>query len=184
MSKPDSTHENLFSYGTVRALHASDTPVATYEMHIPEFVRSDLLAGLRTALVADTQILTTTPNTTLQNFLSPLSRQCMWELHSGIMLRLLENITGIRNLLPDTHCRHSCLLPLEQALVQDTVKNDIETGLDISLVLLLCLDHGDAIIRNCSFPSQTSRNLDNTENAKNVNNVLRLVYFTHQAANS
>ncbi|HQQ63756.1 MAG TPA: hypothetical protein PLF22_09310 [Pseudomonadales bacterium] len=182
MSKPDGTHENLFSYGPVRALHAAATPVPGYELHVHEFIRRDVLLALRDALSADADILTTMPNTGLQNLLSPLTRQCLWELHSGIMLRLLENITGIKNLLPDTHCKQSCLLPRGEAFAKNPAARDSDTGLHASLVLLLLLDNGDAIIRNLSVPSSAGRTIGTDEASADKKNVMKIVYWTHQAA--
>ncbi|MEZ5436423.1 MAG: hypothetical protein R3E67_07940 [Pseudomonadales bacterium] len=70
-------------------------------------MRPEYLEDLRHALINDQAIFLQHPNTQQQSELSPVSRQCLWELHSGIMIRLLENITGISNLLPDTHCQYS-----------------------------------------------------------------------------
>lgn len=187
MSKPESSHENIFSYGTIRALHASDTSGPQHELHIHEFVRHDMLPELRSALLGDTEILTTTPNTRMQNLLSPVSRQCLWELHSGIMLRLLENITCTKNLLPDTHCKKSRLLPLQEALATSggTVNTiDSETGLHVALELLLLLESGDAIIRNLDVPSNTGSVASGETDSDEEYDVLKITYWIRQASDA
>jgi hypothetical protein len=109
MSTPDKQHKALFSYGHMRATYANSDFCNSESLLIQHFVRPEYLAALYNALMQDKGIFFEQPNTQQQAQLSPVSRQCLWELHSGIMIRLLENITGLTNLLPDTHCIHTGL---------------------------------------------------------------------------
>lgn len=109
MSPTDEPYKALFSYGHMRATHLGQHLSESEQLVIDQFVRPEYLTALRDVLNHDHTIFSCHPNTLQQRYLSPLSRQCLWELHSGIMIRLLENITGLSNLLADTHCEYSGL---------------------------------------------------------------------------
>lgn len=138
-----SSYEPVFSYGHLRA-HYLQSDMGSGSVHIRQFVRAEHLATLREHLLADRATLTTTPNTLLQVSLSAISCQCLWELQSGIMLRVLENISGLFNLLPDTHCKQTSLLlpPVTHAGIGQW--HDPNTRLAAALVLVINLDNGDA----------------------------------------
>lgn len=137
------SHESLFGYGHLRA-HYIGSNMANGFLHVTQFVRPEHLTTLRDNLLVDHAILSLGNNTLLQRQITPVSRQCLWELHSGIMLRVLENITGLQNLLPDTHCRATCLLSNpENALANNW--HEIHTGLRAALMLVIDIDSGDAI---------------------------------------
>ena len=167
MNTNASSHDNLFCYGQIRAAHASGSLALQGKLHIKEFVRHDILTTLKDALLSDRETLTTNPNTSKQTSLSSPSRQCLWELHSGIMLRLLENITGTRNLLPDTHCKQSRLLQRGDPVISNM--QDTDAGLQASLVLLIMLNTGAAIIANAS---------NSTADIATDANTLKIVYWT------
>lgn len=141
-----SSYKTLFCYGHLRGhfLHAN---MSSGKLHIDQFIRPESLAELKTQLVGNQAILTQTPNTPLQRDLAPMSRQCLWELQSGIMLRALENVTGLNNLLPDTHCKATrLLLPPDDTSLSLAKWHDAITKLDVALVLVILLDQGDAIL--------------------------------------
>lgn len=92
----------LFAYGGLRERY--DTQDASHApVRLEGFVHPDNVAPWWEAIRHDQAILSRAPNTQWQGELSPLSRQALWELHSGIMLRLLEHLAGMSHLLPDTH---------------------------------------------------------------------------------
>lgn len=166
------SHDTLVSYGHLREHHL-DSDMGTGRLHIPHFLRPEYVAVIREQLLADHSILTTSPNTRLQTALSPVSRQCLWELQSGIMLRVLENITGLANLLPDTHCKQTRLLlpPTTQADIGNW--HDPETGLAAVLVLLIRLDSGDAEL--CTRP-------DTLHKVAIGSAALQITYWHHDVA--
>ena len=135
-------HETLFSYNHLRANYLN-SDMRSGRLLIKRFLRIDYLKVLHKELVKDYEILKKTPNTDSQIFLSPISRQCLWELHSGIMIRVIENITSTINLLPDTHCKQSRLLltPYKSGI---SSWHDTETQQEIAIVLTIFLDSGDA----------------------------------------
>lgn len=137
--------ESLFSYGHLRG-HYLHSDMGSGLLHIDQFVRPEHVEALRAQLLAERDIFTTSPNTALQPQLSPLGRQCLWELQSGIMLRVLENITGLHHLLPDTHCRASTLLlpPATHAGLSEW--RDAPTGLHAALVVVIALVDGSAVL--------------------------------------
>lgn len=138
-----SSYEPVFSYGHLRA-HYLQSDMGSGSVHIRQFVRAEHLATVREHLLADRTILSATPNTRQQVFLSAISCQCLWELQSGIMLRVLENISGLFNLLPDTHCKQTSLLlpPVTRAGIGQW--HDQDTRLAAALVLVINLDNGNA----------------------------------------
>lgn len=136
--------DTLFLYSRLREDYLN-SDMQQGKIIINNFLRIDYLEALRKELVKDYKILSTTPNTKLQISLSPISRQCLWELHSGIMIRAIEKITNINNLLPDTHCKNSRLL---LALSNPNIAQwEIPaTQQEIAVVLIIFLDRGDAAI--------------------------------------
>lgn len=136
-------YEPLFSYGHLRSRYTG-SDLSSGTLAITQFARPEHLGTLREQLLNDQSILMLHPNTHAQRELSPVSRQCLWELHSGIMLRVLENITGIHNLLPDPHCQQSGLLLPGQASSLPSTWLDDATELKVALVMLLSLDNGNA----------------------------------------
>lgn len=148
-SKEAERYEALFSYGHLRANYFGSN-LGSGKLHVKRFLRPECLQALREDLIGNSVAFTRSPNTELQASLSPISRQCLWELHSGIMIRTIENITNACNLLPDTHCKKSKLLLSEAD--QPDIGNwlDPETRLGAALVLVLCLSSGDAFI--CTNP--------------------------------
>jgi hypothetical protein len=147
-SKEAERYEALFSYGHLRANYFG-SDLGSGKLHVKKFLRPECLKALREDLVGNSVILTKSPNTELQASLSPISRQCLWELHSGIMIRTIENITNISNLLPDTRCKQSRLL-LSEGDPDIGNWHDPETRLGAALVLVLYLTSGDAFI--CTNP--------------------------------
>lgn len=134
-------YEPLFSYGHLRANYIG-SDMASGSLRVTQFVRHEHIATLRDNLLADRALLSSGKNTLSELNLSPVSRQCLWELQSGIMLRVLENITGLHNLLPDTRCKQTRLiLPPDTAGLHNW--HDADTDLDITLVLVIQLDSGD-----------------------------------------
>ncbi len=164
------THELLFSYGQIREHYAKHGPNTADPLRIEHFIRREHLPLLNRSLRDDGPIFTHRPNTLLQINLSPVSRQCLWELHSGIMLRLLENITGLTNLLPDTHCKQSFLLPKDRATPLPIAWHDANTGLTAALIMFLQLDTGDAVI---------CRSTDSAHSINPSMNTLQITYWQH-----
>ncbi len=136
-------YEPLFSYGHLRG-HYFNSVIADGHLCVKQFVRPEHISILREQLIANEYILSFTSNTELQRGLSPVSRQCLWELHSGIMLRVLENITGLQNLLPDTHCKQTRLLPTPSEKTVLNTWHDANSHLDAALVLIIQTSSGDA----------------------------------------
>src|SRR6478609_5578831 len=89
-------YEPLFSYGHLRA-HYLNSDTSSGTIPIKQFVRPEHCAELLENLIHDSRILTSNDNTLPQRELSAVSRQCLWELHSGIMIRVLENISGLNH---------------------------------------------------------------------------------------
>jgi hypothetical protein len=142
----NTTYDTLFSYGHLRANYLN-SDMTLGKLSIKKFLRLDHLDVLRKELIKDSAILTKTPNTDFQVALSPISRQCLWELHSGIMIRTIENITNIPNLLPDTHCKQSRLLLASSANNAGIASwHNTETQQEVAIALIIFLDSGDAVI--------------------------------------
>ena len=137
-----SGYEALISYGHLRA-HYLGSDITSGALHVNQFLRPEHLETLRESLLQDRAILLSADNALLQRELTPVSRQCLWELQSGIMLRVLENITGLHNLLPDTRCKQTRLL-FPPSLPGLDNWQDPDTRLDAALVLVIRLDRGDA----------------------------------------
>lgn len=137
-----SGYDPLFGYGHLRANYIG-SDMASGSLHVTQLVRPEHLVTLRDHLLIDRAILSSGKNTQLQRKITAVSRQCLWELQSGIMLRVLENITGLHNLLPDTHCKQTCLL-LPPTMTGLSQWCDPDTSLDVALVLVIQLDNGDA----------------------------------------
>lgn len=135
-------YEPLFSYRYLRDQYLNSAMTDNY-LHIKHFVRPEHISILCEQLIADKNILLSACNTELQRALSPVSRQCLWELHSGIMLRALENITGLHNLLPDTYCKQTRLLPSSSEKIALESWHDPDSCLDAALVLIIHLCSGD-----------------------------------------
>lgn len=161
MSAPEESYKALFSYGHMRATYIDADFSSSDFLHIAHFVRHEYLNDLRNALTSNQDIFSQQPNTLLQSQLSPVSRQCLWELHSGIMIRLLENITGLANLLPDTHCKHSGLNIF-------THNNH-----DSALLLSICLSSGNAVLKKLG-----GNNKDHLSSA----NIFHVSYWQHSAS--
>ena len=140
-------YKPLFSYGHLRGQYLNNVMTDGY-LYITQFIRPEHISTLREQLVANKNILSSTSKTELQRKLSPVSRQCLWELHSGIMLRVLENITGLHNLLPDTYCKQTHLLPASSEKITLNSWHDPSSGLDAALVLIIQLDSGNAELCN------------------------------------
>jgi len=151
MSAPDEPYKALFSYGHMRATYIPSNFSDQGCLSIAQFVRPEYLEDLRHALINDQAIFLQHPNTQQQSELSPVSRQCLWELHSGIMIRLLENITGISNLLPDTHCQHSGFNAA-----------DAPNAYNPTLLLSICLTTGNAALKQTNTPSRNPSEIANT----------------------
>lgn len=162
-------YEPLFGYGQLRGVYLN-SDMSTGQLHIKQFVREEHVTLLREALLSDRHIFMKSPNTLQQAGLSPVSRQCLWELHSGIMLRVLENITGIHNLLPDTHCHSTELLPAPCTDCTGTAHETPTTGLVNAITILLLLDSGDALL--CTDDQLL-------ENIRCDSPVLRVSYWQH-----
>lgn len=141
-SEIDQGYEALFSYGYLRT-HYLASDISSGKLLVNRFIRPESLQLLSNELLKDSHLLTRN-NTTLQFKLSPLSRQCLWELHSGIMIRILENITKISNLLPDPHCTESMLYPHPSAKFKLHNWVNPDTNLEAGLVLIINLGNGDA----------------------------------------
>lgn len=137
------SYEPLFNYGHLRGQYLNSVMTDGY-LYIKQFVRPEHISTVREQLAADKNILSSTGKTELQRKLSPVSRQCLWELHSGIMLRVLENITGLHNLLPDTYCKQTHLLPASSEKITLNSWHDPSSGLDAALVLIIQTSGGDA----------------------------------------
>lgn len=139
----------LFSYGQTRErylLPAGAMPVTCKSLE--QLVRPEQLTALSKAIRQDSTLLThAAANNELQ--LSPVTRQCLWELHSGIFLRLLENISGHEHLLPDTHHHHAWLLAAHQRL-EITDWYDDTLKLPIALYACIGLDTGNALLITAS----------------------------------
>ena len=140
-------YEPLFSYGHLRGQYLNSAMTDGY-LHIKQFVRPEHISILREQLVANKNILSSTSKKELQRKLTPVSRQCLWELHSGIMLRVVENITGLHNLLPDTYCKQTHLLPTSSEKITLNSWHDPSSCLDAALVLIIQLDSGNAELCN------------------------------------
>ncbi len=143
MSAEDS-HKALFSYGHMRAHYTGRGFDTNGCLLIEQFIRPENLAGLSEALKHDRVIFSQCPNTQLQSQLSPIGRQCLWELQSGIMIRLLENITHLENLLPDTHCSESFFAVEDNSIPKSSQKNNGNTT--SALTLTICLNTGNATL--------------------------------------
>lgn len=168
-----SQYEPLFSYGQLRG-HYLNSDMSKGLLHIGQFARPEHLALLRSSLSTDSNALTPSPDAASLLSLSPVSRQCLWELHSGIMLRVLENITGLFNLLPDTYCKQSrLLLAGEKSGLGEW--RDRSTGLSAVLVVVLQLDSGSADL--CT--SAEVLPLVKTESA-----ALQITYWQHHPDNA
>ncbi|HSC75793.1 MAG TPA: hypothetical protein VLB90_06125 [Pseudomonadales bacterium] len=165
------SYESLFGYGHLRA-HYLGSDMTTGSLHVTQFVRTEHLAILRDNLLIDRAILSHGSNTLLQRQITPVSRQCLWELQSGIMLRVLENITGLHNLLPDTHCKQTRLL-----LPPDTTGlhqwHTPDTRLDVALVVVIQLDNGNA---------QLCTNAQSLDTTSTGNASLQVSYWQHHPA--
>ncbi len=146
-SLKSTTHEPLFSYGRLRSEHTNaDIFKNSGILEVLSFIRPEALAVTQAALQKDQLIFQETPNTTLQVNLSQTSRQFLWELHSGIMIRTLENITNIQNMLPDTHCHYSHFVNLDTHTYEKrTAGINIE---NICLYLFINLKNGEAILQS------------------------------------
>ncbi len=138
-------YEPLFSYGHLRA-HYLNSDTSSGNIHIRQFVRPEHCAELLENLTRDSRILTSNNNSTSQRELSAVSRQCLWELHSGIMIRVLENISGLHHLLPDTHCKQTHLVLNFPTSATNIKWHDPDTCLDVALILTIDLHSGDAHI--------------------------------------
>jgi hypothetical protein len=137
-------YEPLFSYGHLRG-HYVGSDMTCGALHVEQFVRPEHLSALRETLVADHVVMSPSSDAAVQQRKAmPITRQCLWELQSGIMLRVLENITGLHNLLPDTRCKQTRIVfaPSEQPKIETW--HDPDTGLDVALVLVIQLNNGDA----------------------------------------
>lgn len=158
MSAPDEPYKALFSYGHMRAAYlAADFP-SNGLLQIAHFVRREHLDDLRNALISNQGIFSQQPNTLLQSQLSPICRQYLWELHSGIMIRLLENITGLTNLLPDTHCEHSGFNVFTHS------------NTNSALLLSICLTSGNATLKKLG---------SNNKNHFDSVNIFHVSYWQH-----
>lgn len=166
-----SGYEALISYGHLRA-HYLGSDITSGILHVNQFLRQEHLETLRESLLQDRAILISADNALLQRELNPVSRQCLWELQSGIMLRVLENITGLHNLLPDTRCKQTRLLFSTSMPGLDNWQ-DPDTRLDAALVLVIRLDQGDAEF--CTTPQALAKVL--TGNA-----AIQVTYWQHHAA--
>jgi len=139
------SYKTLFGYGHLRG-HLLHSDMSSGKLHIDQFVRPEFIAPLEKNLLENREILTRTPNAVLQRDLAPICRQCLWELQSGIMLRALENVTDLNNLLPDTHCKATRLVLPPDSRLPIEHWHDASTKLDLALVLVILLDQGSAML--------------------------------------
>ena len=136
-------YEPLFSYRILRDQYLNSL-MTDGHLCVKQFVRSKHVSSLYEQLLADRNILLSGHCVELQRALSPVSRQCLWELQSGIMLRALENITGLCNLLPDTYCKQTRFLPNSSGKIFLESWRDEKFCLDTVLVLIIQLHSGNA----------------------------------------
>lgn len=142
------THEPIFSYGRLRSEYTQAPAFQTSGfLEVPLFIRPEALAVTQAALQKDQPIFQETPNTTLQVNLSHTSRQFLWELHSGIMIRTLENITNLQNMLPDTHCHYSNFVTTDARTYNKHTTNGIAIE-NICLYLFINIKNGSAILQS------------------------------------
>lgn len=145
------TFDQLFTYGQTREHYAvKPGERINTEREILALVRPEHLATLREAVFHDRAILDNCSGRQWQLRLSPVTRQCLWEMHSGIFLRLLENITGYTQLLPDAKCHFLKLHSQIASTVTTENRQDPETGLPVILYLFLGLDSGNAILASAN----------------------------------
>jgi hypothetical protein len=168
----------LFSYGKIREQHAAraslitNNDISTAPVHIPQFVRPEFLQSWQNAISCDAPTMSKSLCAETQLALSPISRQSIWELQSGIMLRLLETITGKQGLLPDGHGIFSRFWQPPVIHCGPANWHDSDTGLQGAINLLLLLN-GDALILN------HQNNTIDLNQLPNHQGVLQLLYFSH-----
>lgn len=144
---PSGSLEQLFAYGQTRERYLmKEGEPRRATQHIQQFVRHEHLDTLRQALLRDKALLQQKTTPEWQLGLSPISRQCLWELHSGILIRLLENISGQTQLLPDAQCRHLSLMDITSGPVSVDSWHDTVSDLPIALYVFIGLDTGEAIL--------------------------------------
>lgn len=146
--------ETFFSYGHIRAKYLGHG-IKSGILNIEMFIRPEYIFEIKKHIILDSKILEACPNTHLQSTLSPISRQFLWEMQSGIMIRLLENITNITNIIPDTHCKKSKLEknPINKLSIENW--HDPDTNLKAALVIGVSLNNGNAFI--CTNPSSLGK---------------------------
>ena len=138
-------YEPIFSYGHLRANYTG-SEINNGLLPVSQFVRKEHVAALHEALLLDKDNLATASAMAQRN-ITPVTRQCLWELQSGIMIRVLENITGLHNLLPDSRCKQSQIaLASNATALQLPVQKDPETGLTSALLVLIQLHTGNAYL--------------------------------------
>jgi hypothetical protein len=146
--------ETFFSYGHMRANYLG-SGIKSGNLNIEMFIRPKYIFEIKKNIILDSKVFKECPNTYLQSTLSPISRQFLWEIQSGIMIRLLENITNETNLIPDTHCKQSKLEQNPTNKLRLENWHDPDTNLKAALVLGVSLDNGSAFI--CKNPSSLGR---------------------------
>ncbi len=147
------TLEMIFTYGRTRDLYAmkEHEPLRTFQV-IDQLIRPEYLPVVRNALLADQALIENKSDNQWQLALSPVSRQCVWELHCGIMIRLLETVSGLTHLLADAQCQHMRLIEPPEQRWSTTNWHDTKTELPIALYLLLGIRSGSAIL--CTEPDR------------------------------
>ena len=152
MSTP--SFHTLFSYGATRERYL--LPPGAVPIHckaLEQLVRPEQLAALSTAIRQDAHLFVRGIDNN-ERLLSPVTRQCLWELHSGIFLRLLENISGHEQLLPDSRHHHLLMMGTHQTL-STAHWQDTHLHLPIALYLCIGLDTGNAMLVTASASSVT-----------------------------
>lgn len=153
-SAPSTTLEQIFAYGQTRERYGMKEGEPRRPLqHIQHFVRHEHANTLKHALLHDKDHFRNDHIAALEKAdlhwqlaISPISRQCVWELHSGILIRLLENITGLTQLVPDAQCRYLQLLDTTNQSLVPVNWHDEATNLPIVLYVFIGLDSGAAML--------------------------------------
>ena len=113
---------------------------------LQQFVKHEHISDLKQAILGDSTVLNEKQDAQWQLQLCPISRQYLWELHSGILIRLIENISGHTHLLPDAQCHYLAVHLDSDNNVLNTLQTDNNTGLPVCLNLYIGLLSGNAIL--------------------------------------
>jgi hypothetical protein len=139
--------ELIFTYGQTRERYAmQENEPPRHFQTIQQFVKHEHLPDLKQSILGDSSVLNGNKDVQWQLQLRPISRQCLWELHSGILIRLIENISGHTHLVPDAQCRYLAIHVASDNSVLNTLQTDNNTGLPVCLNLYIGLLSGSAIL--------------------------------------